>query len=140
MKKIIVGLAAAVLLPLSASLQAKTICINTFNSTSQLKIVMKSIKKPGQFSAITGIYRENNLVAPISGAASVEADGTITIGFKWHLMGRAEQGRGIDFGGSGLSQSLVGTYFYGSGDDFESKEPVQASAFNCKDFTLTYNP
>lgn len=137
MKKLMIGLVAAALLPLSAAVQAKTICLNTFGSSSfQLKLVgVASLKKPGSVSALKGIYREGSLVGPVTGSAMTNADGTVTVGLTWLLLGTSAA-KDITFGGSGLDQNLVGTFSYSNDDDLAPESTFSTSILNCKEFLV----
>ena len=135
MKKLMIGLVAAALLPLSASLQAKDICIAS--GPEKIKFVaVKSLKKPGSTATLKGIYVESgSLVAPITGTAMTNADGTIALGFTWHTMGTGV-GRDVTFSAAGLDQALVGTYSYSSDGDLTVDDTLLFQTMNCKDFVL----
>lgn len=136
MKKLMIGLIAAALLPMSVAVQAKTVCLQLFGDpTVMFKLsIPKPLKKPGQFSSITGIYREDSQVAPVEGSAVVNSDGTITLGFHWYSMSFREGD--LNWAAKGLDLNLLGTYSYDNNNDAQIDGDTTATAMSCKDFVL----
>ena len=136
MKKLIVGLAVAALLPLSAPVMAKTVCLSFYSGNGQMKITVKPLKKPGTYSPIVGIYREAGNLAAVEGSAMVNADGTISLGFQVHSM--APAGQELMMSAVGLDTKLQGIYSidYAGDGDYEFLNSTSFTAISCKDFVL----
>lgn len=134
MKKLMIGLVAAALLPMS--IQAKTVCLSTFGGAGQLKLVgVTPLKKPGSVSLIKGVYREGSLVGPITGTAVTKADGSVVLGYTWQVMGAAF-GADIYFGATFPDDTLVGTLSYAYMGDSSVSSSTTTSVLSCKDFTI----
>lgn len=79
MKKFAVAAVAAALLPLSAPVMAKDICLQAdWGSYFKFKNV-KSLK-PNKITPLVGAYLEGGQTVPVSGSAIVRADGTVRYG------------------------------------------------------------
>ena len=135
MKKLMIGLVTAALLPMAAPVMAKDICI--VSGPEQIKFVaVKSLKKPGSTATLKGIYVESgSIVAPVTGTAMTNADGTISLGFTWHTMGTGVFSD-ITFSAAGLDQAFAGTYSYSNDGDLTADDTLPFQTMNCKDFTL----
>lgn len=137
MKKFIVGLVTAALLPLSVSVQAKTFCFSAFGGNDHIKFVgVTALKKPGSVSLIKGMWREGSAIAPITGSAMTLADGTVTLGFTYQAMATA-MGRDFSFAATGLDQTLAGTYSFDNTGDGIPDSSTPLTPISCKDFSLT---
>jgi hypothetical protein len=138
MKKLMIGLVAAALLPMAAPVTAKNICVNVFGSTTPLKLVgVKPLKKPGSVSPLTGIYREGSIVGPITGSAMTNMDGTISLSFTWHIA-KTTFDRDIIYSAVVPDSTFLGGdwSYDNTGDHQIDGGGVSATALNCKDFTL----
>jgi hypothetical protein len=80
MKKLIIGMAAAALLPLSVSVQAKNLCLqDNYGGYFYFKGV-KALKR-GAVVPLVGVAYVGAANAPASGSAVVLADGSVNYGF-----------------------------------------------------------
>jgi hypothetical protein len=136
MKKLMIGLVAAALLPLSASVQAKTLCFTAFGGMDRVKLTgLTSLKKPGSISSFKGIWVGNNTyVMPLQGTAATNPNGSIRIGFTLHAI--TAYGSNIHLESVVPDQTLVGTYSYDNTGDRAIDSSTPLVTMNCKDFTL----
>ena len=134
MKKFVIAAVAAALLPLSVSVQAKTVCMSLFGGDGQMKMTVKPLKKPGTYSPIVGVYREGNNVAAMQGSAMVNADGTISLGFQVQNM--TPGGYPLAWDAVGLDTSFQGTYNYDNNMDGISNGSSAFTVISCKDFSI----
>lgn len=137
MKKLIIGLVAAALLPMSASVMAKDICISSGSGVDTIKFIgFKTLKKPGATAPIKGVWQENGAYWPFEGIAMMQADATITVGFTMYGMTHPVSGRGFFVEASGLGKDLTGSYELDNTGNFVSDTSLTFVAMDCKDFVV----
>jgi hypothetical protein len=111
---------------------AKDICVSDGAHRHKFKGV-KSLKKPGSISALTGLFINGDLVAPSSGTAIVRGDGAVLIGITVHAADTDPTGTGVEFTFQMLgdaSFTASGSYRYA--DDPEIGSLASWTPIDCK--------
>ena len=94
---------------------------------------MKSLKKPGSISALTGLFINGSLVAPSTGTAIVRGDGSVRIGITVHGADTEPTGTDVDFVFTMLgdaSFAASGSYRYA--DDPSNGSLASWTPIDCK--------
>lgn len=114
---------------------AKDLCIqDNFNSEYVFRKV-KSLKKPGQTSPLTGIYLSSQGGAyAVAGTALVRADLSIRVGIMIHATS-APTGNSFLADWS-ADQTLAGTGTYDSDGDFQDDGAITFTAIECSSLTI----
>jgi len=115
------GLVLSVLSMLGAALPAaaKDVCVSDEAHRLRFKGV-KSLKKPGSISPLTGFYVNGDFVAPSTGTAIVRGDGSVLIGITVHGADTDPTGTDVDFVFTMLgdaSFTASGSYRYADAPD-----------------------
>lgn len=132
MKKLIAGLAVAALLPLSAPVMAKDICLS---SPGLGYIKLKAVKslKPAKTTKVVpliGVVNFGGLNGALVGSAVVLADGSVNYGWSGYTMGASTNN--IDVVVSGANNLLEGSGYYDNNGNMTADGSVVFSAVDCK--------
>ena len=137
MKKLMIGLVAAALLPMAVPAIAKDICISTVSGADKIKFIgFKMLKKPGATAPIKGVWQEGSAYWPFEGVAMMQSNSTITVGFTMYGMTNLGPNRGFFVEASGLGKDLVGSYLLDSSGDFVGDTTIPFAAMDCKGFVV----
>lgn len=132
MKKLMIGLVSAALLPLSAPVMAKDICISLFGGARTVKFkAVKSLKKPGSVSPLVGTWEWGGDHVPVSGMAVTRADGLVNYGFIVYGMAVYPDSGRIDVVGAAQDLSAASSATDINGD-FVEDNTAPITAFDCK--------
>ena len=130
MKKLIAGLAVAALLPLSAPVMAKDICVDTVYGKFYLKGVPAI--KPKAIIGLKGILIQSGNDFPVYGTLSAGADGAIRYVI---TIAAPQDGWNFTVDISATDKTLAGTgkgvQFTNAGA-FTSSGPFDVTSLNCK--------
>lgn len=129
MKKLMIGLVAAALLPVSLSVQAKTICLSISSQTVLLKV--GSLAK-GTVAPITGVWQPGGGNLPIIGTVVVKHDGTVKYAFEAYSLGTYDDA-GARVGINIADKTLAGTGRVDWTGDSLGDADTTATVLNCKD-------
>ena len=114
-----IGILSAALAASATPAAAKDICVSDGDHRHRFKGV-KSLKKPGSISALTGLFINAGFVAPSTGTAIVRGDGAVLIGITVHGSDPEPTSTGVGFAFTMLgdaSFAASGSYRYADAPD-----------------------